>query len=580
MKKNGFIGSAAAFVLKRNWWLVALLLMAIAASMFLQLIPAFVIRRIVDENFAKGMLDGIWLLAAWYLAASAGANIVEFVKVILTTVLGQKILNRLRLLMAQRLSELPMKYFLNTPTGDVMSRLTTDIDAINTLFSTGIVGVVADLFKIGGLLVSLYVMAPQLLWLEFAVVPVVFMLARYFSGNIFRYQKQVRERVADIYAFIQEWLRGIRTVKAYSLERSGEAKFRVPLNNHLSAISAISFYDSWFPCVMQTFRALVIAFSLWLCAKNGTVFSLGLSVGTLVAAVDLVGRLFAPLEALATEFQTIQQARAGIARVREFADEPVEDREYLDQPLDENRGVEIACVSFAYGHVDVLADIDVNLRPGEKTVFIGRSGAGKTTLMNLVSGLYRPKGGTVRICGIDPYTLPPRRRRRLIGVVPQMPQIFDGTVKENITLGDDTITQLEIEAAVADVGLGGIIAQLPQGYDTSIGEGAVGLSIGEVQLLSLARAIVANPRLLLLDEPTSGMDTRTEQRVLKAIRMAGQGRTILSISHRLGGVIDADSVHLMAGGRIMESGSAKELEKHGGWYAMYRKIEAAGWDFA
>ncbi|MCL2834764.1 MAG: ABC transporter ATP-binding protein/permease [Treponema sp.] len=579
MKKNGFIGKASVYVLKKNWILAVLLLVMIIISMSLQLVPAFIIRRIIDENFSKGILKGVWLLAAWYLAAQAGTNVVEFLKVIITTVLGQKILNRLRMLMSQRLSELPMKYFTNTPVGDVMSRLTTDVDAINTIFSAGIIGVVTDMFKIGGLLVSLYIIAPQLVWLEAAVVPLVFLMSNYFRKNIFKFQKQVRARIADIYTFIQEWLRGIRTVKAYSLEKNGEAKFREPLNNHLSAISSIAFYDSWFPCVMQTLRAVVIAVSLWLAAKNGTVFSLALTAGSLAAIADLIGRLFAPIEALAQEFQTIQQAMAGIARVREFADVPVEERKHIDQPIDETRGLEITGLSFAYNNVSVLSNINVELKTGEKSVFIGRSGAGKTTLMNLTAGLYRPMEGTVRICGADPYTLPPRKRRRLLGVVPQMPQIFDGTVRENITLGDDTITQDEIEAAVDAVGLRETIAALPQGFDTVIGEGAAGLSSGEIQLLSLARAIAANPKVLLLDEPTSGLDSQTEQKVFAAIRSAGEGRTILSISHRLSGIIDADYVYLMANGKIVESGASDDLEQRNGWYAMYQKIENAGWDF-
>jgi len=579
-KKNGFIGSAAVFIIKRNWWLTVLLLAAITASMSLQLIPAFIIRQIIDQNFSKGIAAGVWMLALWYLAASAGANIVEFVKVIITTVLGQKILNRIRMLMSDRLSELPMKYFTNTPVGEVMSRFTTDVDAINTLFSSGIIEVITDLFKIGGLLVSLYIIAPGLIWLEIAIVPVIFFMSNFFRKRIFRFQKLVRACIADIYTFIQEWLHGIRTVKAYALRTKGEKKFLLPLNNHLAAISSISFYDSWFPCVMQTFRALVIASSLWYASKNGTVFSLALSAGSLAAIADLVGRIFAPIEALAQQFQTIQEAMAGIARVSEFAAEPLEDRQHIDQPMDESRGLEITGVSFAYQQKNVLTNINMKLEQGQKSVFIGRSGAGKTTLMNIVAGLYRPAEGTVRICGVDPYTLPSQKRRRLIGIVPQMPQIFDGTVRENITLGDDSITQAEIEAAIETVGLAGTIARLHDGYDTVIGEAAAGLSGGEVQLLSLARAIAANPRVLLLDEPTSGMDSQTEQRVFAAIRMAGEGRTIFSISHRLSGIIDADCVYLMVNGRIVESGKSDELAQKDGWYTMYQKIENAGWNFA
>ncbi|MDR0469680.1 MAG: ATP-binding cassette domain-containing protein, partial [Peptococcaceae bacterium] len=402
MKKNGFIRRATAYVLIHNWWLAALLFITIIISMSLQLVPAFIIRQIIDENFSKGIVQGVWLLAAWYLATQAGANVVEFLKVVITTVIGQKILNRLRMLMSQRLSELPMEYFTNTPVGDVMSRLTADVDAINTLFSAGIIGVVTDLFKVGGLLVSMYVIAPRLIWIELAVIPFVYLASDYFRKNIFKFEKRVRERIADIYAFIQEWLQGVGTVKAYSLEKSGEEKFREPLNNHLSAISSIAIYDSWFPCVMQILRAMAIAVSLWFAVDTGSVLPIALSAGSLAAIADLVGRLFAPIEALAQEYQTIQQAMAGIARVREFANEPIEDRKYIDQPIDDSRGLEISGVTFAYNRANVLNNIDVVLRPGEKSVFIGRSGAGKTTLMNIVAGLYRPAEGKVRICGVDP----------------------------------------------------------------------------------------------------------------------------------------------------------------------------------
>ncbi|MCL2140182.1 MAG: ABC transporter ATP-binding protein/permease [Dehalococcoidia bacterium] len=580
MKKERFINDAAVYVLKSNWWLAALLLLTIIASMAIQLIPAFIIRQIIDEHFAKGIVQGIWLLAIWYLAVQAGVNVVAFVKTVVTTVLGQKILNRIRMLMAQRLSKLPIQYFTNTPVGEIMSRLTTDVDAINTLFSSGIIGMATDLFKIVGLLVSLFIIAPQLIWLEITIVPLIFLISNYYRKNIFRFQKLVRSKVADIYSFIQEWLRGIHTVKAYSLEENGKQRFREPLESHFAAIGKISLYDSLFPCLMQTIRAVVIALALWFGAKNGTFLSLALSTGTLAAIADLVGRIFAPIEALAQEFQTIQQAMAGISRVNEFASEPIEDRVYIDQPIDKSQGLVIDGVTFSYGSVPVLHALHARLMPGEKAVFIGRSGAGKTTLMNIVAGLYRPKEGFVRICGVDPYTIPPRKRRRLLGIVPQMPQIFDGTVTENITLGDETISQEEVEAAVKAVGLGETINALPQGFATVIGEGAAGLSSGETQLLSLARAIVANPQILLLDEPTSGMDSKTEQRVFSAIRTAGTGRTIFSISHRLSGIIDADRVFVMAGGNIVKSGSSEELYENDDWYAMYQKTINAGWDLS
>lgn len=458
-----------------------------------------------------------------------------------------------------------------------MSRLTTDVDAINNLFSAGIINVFTNLFKIGGLLVSLYMMAPQLLWLEIVVIPIVYFASNFFRKRIFVFQKTVRLRISAIYTFIQEWISGIRTVKAYSAEKIGKRKFHGLLLDLLNTINKISAYDSWFPCVMQILRACVIVAALWLCAPNGTALSLGLTVGTLAAVIDLIGKLFSPIEALATEFQTIQQSMAGIARVNDFFTENVEVRQFKAQNPDES-GIVIDDLRFAYGDTPVLNNINLTIEKGEKAVFIGRSGAGKTTLMNLVSGIYAPLEGSVRVCGVDPFALPPEQRRRLIGIVPQMPQIFDGTIAENITLRDRTISQAQVEQAAKIVGIHELISQMPKAYETIIGEGAVGLSSGEIQLLSIARAIAANPKVLLLDEPTSGMDTQTEARIFAAIRATSEGRTIFSISHRLSGIIDADVIHIVAQNGIVESGAPEQLAKQNGWYAMYSRIDNAGWD--
>ena len=574
---SSMIISAVWQVLTANLLIVLLLLAAIFASVGAQLYPAFLMRRIIDENFAKGLTEGVWRLSWLYLLTVFATNLLQFTKVAFTTILGQKILMDMRARMAKRLSELSIAYFVRTPTGEIMSRLTTDVDAINNLFSAGIINVISDLFRVFGLLVSLYALAPHLIWLELIAIVMVFICSDFFRKEIFKWQRVVRLNIAAIYTFIQEWLTGIRTIKTYAIEPQGRSKFQGLLFDHLYSINAIARYDSWFPCVMQTLRAVFMATALWLCVPSGSPWSLGLSVGTLAAVSDLIGRLFAPIEALAQEFQTIQQSMAGIARINEFAAEPVEDRVLQDQEIDNSAGIEIEDLSFAYGERNVLQSVRLSIPKGEKAVIVGRSGAGKTTLMNLIAGLYHPGQGKISICGVDPFTLPPEKRRKLIGIVPQMPQIFDGTVAENIRLMDDNVSRDSVETAAKTVGMHETIMALSEGYETQIGEGATGLSSGEVQLLSLARAIVADPMVLLLDEPTSGMDAKTEQRVFAAIRAIGENRTIFSISHRLSGIIDADTIHLMAEGRVVESGTADELIARDGWYAMYQKMERAGW---
>ncbi len=572
----------AAFkqVLRDSWLLSIVLLLTVIAGMALQILPALLIRQIIDGHFSKGLFEGVWRLAGLYLAATVGAGAVEFIKVVVTTWLGQQVLLGVRGRMAERLSRLSMGYFSGTPVGEVMSRLTTDVDAVNTLFSAGLVGVVTDLLKVFGLAASLYILSSRLFLLALLSFPVIYLLSDYFRRHIYAMEKKVRVCVSDIYTFIQEWLGGILTVKAYGMEDTGKAKFRKPLSNHLDAINGISVYDSWFPCVMQTLRALMIAAAVFLGAVNGTALSLGLTVGTLAAVADLFGRLFAPIEALATQFQTIQQAMAGIGRIQEFARQPVEERAETPQTPDFHQGIDIKGVQFAYGSHTVLHHLDLSLAAGEKAVIVGRSGAGKTTLMNIVAGLYAPDQGHVRICGVDPYTLPASDRRKLLGVVTQMPQIFNGTVRDNITLRDDTIPLENVIRAARTVGLDKTIEALRHGYDTLLGEGEAGLSGGEVQLLSLARAIVMDPQVLLMDEPTSGIDASTEAAVFAAIRQVSQGRTILSISHRLSGVIDADRVHILARARIVESGTSDELAGRDGWYAVYKRMEDAGWQLS
>lgn len=576
MRKPNEVFRSAGDTLKKNIPLVLLLSASVAGTILLQLVPAFLLQRIIDENFKNSLFTGLWKLALFYGLATSGVHFLSCLKVAFTCILGNRILMGIRSRMEKRLSLFGYNYYVYTPTGDIMSRLTTDVDTMGTLFSAGIIDIVTDLFKVVGLLISLYVLAPQLIVVELVMVPSVFFLANAFRKRILVLQKAIRKRVAALYTFIQEWFSGIEAVKAYSAEETGRRHFGALLDELLGATLRVSKYDSTFPCVMQVLRALFIAIALFFSAKNGTVLSLGLTVGTLAAVADLIGKLFDPIIALAQEFQTLQESMAGLSRIKDFFNEPPEQRPSVPQTTDHS-GIVLDKLSFSYGDFHVLNGIDLTVRANEKAVFIGRSGAGKTTLMNLVSGLYKPESGTVRVLGVDPFTLPPADRRRLIGIVPQDPAVFDGTVLENITLNDPTVTREMAESAAKLVGLHERILEMPNGYDTVIGEGAAGMSAGETQLMSIARAVAANPKVLLLDEPTSGMDAKTEALIFEAIRRSSVNRTILSVSHRLSGILDAETVHIVQGGAIVESGSPAELAQRDGWYRMYSRMEHAGW---
>ena len=342
-----------------------------------------------------------------------------------------------------------------------------------------------------------------------------------------------------------------------------------------------SVYVSWFPCVTQTIRSVFISAALVIGASNNRLpLALGLSLGTLAAVADLMIRLFTPIQAISGEIQTIQRALAGVQRVENFFSQDIQVNgasEHVSEDLPEGVDVVVDDIWFSYGDSEVLTGANLVLPAGTKAAIAGRTGSGKTTLMNLVAGLYSVNRGNVSVGGVDPFSLPAEERRRLMGIVPQTVHVFNSIVHDNVSLRDPSISREQVEMALETVGLLDVVNNLPEGADTFIGEGSQQLSFGQTQLLSLARAIVTDPPLLLLDELTSGLDALTEKKVLSAIRGVSEGRSILTISHRLSGIIDAETVHIMDRGKIVESGSPGELVKRDGWYSIYKNIEDRGW---
>jgi ATP-binding cassette subfamily B protein len=578
---NGFLAQALTETVKKNYPYAVLLILAIAAGAVISAWPSLVLKQIVDGPLASGG-QGLWQYAFQYLGAILLLGLSDLVREYGSMVFGQRMLLNIRSKMLDRLRLLPMSYYLEVPAGETISRFTADIDAVNTLFTSGIISAVADLLKIIGLIVALFSLSPTLGYIALGALPIIYLLADYFRKNIYRKQLVVRKRVSDINTGIQEIFSGMKVIKVFGRERFFAGRFEPLLENHRIAMNANSIYDAWFPCITQTLRASVIAIAIFIGASNNmTSISLGLSLGTLAAAADLFIRLFDPIETAATGIQTIQQAMAGLNRIKAFFNQEIETAEKTDAfeagKVDDITVV-IENVRFAYQNgKDVLNGASMAIPTGAKAAIAGRTGSGKTTLMNLIAGLYPPKSGRITVGGVDPYLLPPSARRRLLGIVPQTVILFDGTIYENVTLRDDSITREQAEQALKTVGLYDIIQRLPDGLDTVIGEGKQKLSFGQTQLLSLARAIVTDPPLLLLDELTSGLDAVTERQVLSAIRNISTSKTIITISHRLSGIIDADIVHIIERGRIMESGAPQALAQKEGWYSRYKRLEDRNW---
>ncbi|MDP2857679.1 MAG: ABC transporter ATP-binding protein, partial [Bacillota bacterium] len=400
----------------------------------------------------------------------------------------------------------------------------------------------------------------------------------YFRRNIRSAERETRRAVGLINAHYQESLSGIRVIHAFGQETNSLKNLEKQTERFLVAINRSGLYASYFGPLMDFLKGVASVGVVWAVAR-AMGLSQAISAGVLVAFLHLVSRLFTPLTALSDEYQAIQRALAGTERINELLAMPMELRPDLNS-LTRRVSGHTVIRGLEAGYVagrPVLRDINLDVPPGQRIAIVGRTGAGKTSLLNLLAGVYAPWKGTITIDGIDPRSLRPEDRRRLLGVVPQAIHIFEGSIRENITLGDATIGDDEVQHVAQIVGLHELIISLPDGYDTQIGSGGANLSHGQEQLLSLARALVCQPAVLLLDEPTSGLDTETERCLFAAIREESRQRTTITVSHRLSGVMDAERVIVMARGSIVQDGSPEQLANEDGWYAMMTALETLGW---
>ncbi len=571
----------------RLWKMFALVFLISIASMVLAFLPPLLLRQIIDNYLRAGILAGLWRIAILYLVAYFLSSCLEFLQTFLTTYIGQHMLYDMRLRLVTHLSKLSIQFYNKTPAGDLISRITSDVDAIDKLFSAGLINAFTHLFEVFGVLAAMYVISPILSLVSLAVVPIIYWITSYFRRNMYQAQMLIRKSVSRINVYLQEIFSGMRIIKSFGQEDLYIERFQDPLENSLNVSHQAAFYVSAFPCVLQIVRAMIIALVIWLGARTSIGDTLAISVGSLAAMVDLLGRLLSPIESLSNQMQIIQQAIAGLERVAELLSVEPEEKgamETIAAQINKNNdlpSIELHDVRFGYDHGnEVLQGISMTIPKGQKIALVGRTGAGKTTIMNLIAGLYAPWQGRIAIKGINPHDLDPNDRRKLIGIVPQQVVVFEGSIKDNITLNSDDIALDDVIAAAQMVGLDAYIQKLPDGYDTILGALGVNLSFGQSQLLSIARAIVCNPPVLLLDEPTSQMDTITEEIVFNALRQASVDRTILTISHRLSGIIDADKVFIIANGEIVQSGRPDELASERGWYQVFKQLEDLGWQMS
>ena len=527
--KNG-VAAALRTAAMAHCFLTVGVILCVAASVAASLLPPLLLARCID-SLTAGLPLTIWAVLA-YFASLALEGVLSSAQESLLVVFGQKMTHALRSEMSHKLTRLPAATLVDQNPGEVAARFSGDVDTVEALFTSGVISMVADACRIISIMVVIFVKNPGLALILLLVLPLFAVFTRRVQKRMLAAQLDNRRAVAAVSGQVPETLHNIRTIRALGMEAYMERRYDQRIADSYSAMERTNFYDAIYSPAVLTLNAVVVGIVMLLSASgNGTALALfGMSVGTSVAIINYISRIFAPIESLGMEIQTIQSAMAGVKRIDAFLAQP--ERTIPMKRTKAARGdVELAHVTFGYGEKHVLNDFSMTVKQGEQVTLVGRTGAGKSTVFKLLLGLYPPESGTVTIGGVNVADITDRERRTCISCVEQHFARVPGTVLDQITLGDPQITEEMARNAAKLAGIDAAIAAMPGGYDTVCSEGM--FSQGEWQLLSIARAAAADPAVLLLDEITANLDAETEARVLEALRRASEGRTVLSVSHRI-----------------------------------------------
>lgn len=503
--------------------------LCVAASVAASLLPPLLLARVIDRLTAGLPLS--FLAVLLYFGSLALEGVLTSAQESLLVLFGQRMTHALRSEMSRKLSRLPAGTLVDQNPGEVAARFSGDVDTVDALFTSGIISMAADACRIVSIMGVIAVKNTGLALILLLVLPLFAVFTRYVQKRMLAAQLDNRRAVAAVSGQVPETLHNIRTIRALGLEDYMERRYDRCIGDSYAAMERTNFYDAVYSPVVLLNAAVVGIVMLLSASGNAQLLTLfGMSVGTSVAVINYISRIFAPIESLGMEIQTIQSAMAGVRRIDAFLGQS--ERTIPPARREAARGdVEFAHVTFGYGERHVLKDFSMTVKQGEQVTLVGRTGAGKSTVFKLLLGLYQPETGTVTIGGVKVGDITDRERRTCIGCVEQHFSRVPGTVLEQITLGDPRITGEMARAAAALAGIDAAIRALPEGYDTVCTEGI--FSQGEWQLLSIARAAAADPAVLLLDEITANLDAETEARVLEALRRASAGRTVLSVSHRV-----------------------------------------------
>ena len=565
-----------------GWTVVAIIGLSVV-----QLAPPYLTKVAIDAHITTGELDGLDTLAFLFLGVLVLSYVLEYVQTYTLQVTGQRIIFDLRMRIQEHLQRLDVAFYDRNPVGRLMTRVTTDVDALNDLFASGVVSAFRDIFMLGGIAIVLVVMDWRLAIVALSVLPLIALLTQWFRRNARHSYRQVRGWIARINAFLQENITGMATVQLFRREALHFDRFDAINQGHRDAnIASIFYYAVFYPAI-EVLGALAIAAIVWF--GGGWTLQGTLELGSLVAFVLYSQRFFRPISDLSEKFNLLQAAMAAAERIFALLDTPVSIESPTSRtPSDCHHGlpagpghIRFEHVWFAYRDDEyVLEDVTFDVAPGQRVGVVGATGAGKTTLINLLMRFYDVNRGRITIDGVDIRERSLTALRSRFGLVLQDGYLFSGTVADNIRLGSDAISDAAVRRAAAAVHADRFIASLPDGFDSPVAERGATFSVGQRQLLSFARALAHQPSVLVLDEATSSIDTDTEQLIQDALRVLMSGRTTIAIAHRLSTVQDMDAILVFHKGRLRETGSHQELLAQRGLYftlyqLQYRDQEAA-----
>jgi ATP-binding cassette subfamily B protein len=573
---------------------VAIALMAIIGASVLQLAQPWLMKVVIDRYIATGNVDGLNRIALAFLAILLASFALEYVQTWTLQITGQRIMFDMRMQIYGHLQRLDLQFYDKNPVGRLMTRVTSDVDVLNDMFTAGVVSVFGDIFTLAGIMIVLVVMDWRLALIAFSVLPLIVLVTQWFRRNVRELYRIVRVRIARINAFLQEHITGMATVQLFRREPRTFAKFDEINRAHRDAnVDSIFYYAVFYP-VIEIIGALASALIIWF--GGGWTLQGTLTVGSLVAFLLYSQRFFRPISDMSEKFNVLQAAMASSERIFKLLDTPVSiagasgqgpgtsrgpgtspapSRELLppgSRPLPPEGHIIFEHVWFAYNGEDyVLRDVSFEVRPGQRVGIVGATGAGKSTLINLLLRFYDVSKGRILIDGVDIRQMRLEELRGLFSLVLQDVHLFSGTIADNIRLGNSSITDEQAVAAASAVHADGFINALANGYASAVAERGATLSVGQKQLLSFARALAFDPRILVLDEATSSVDTETEMLIRDALHVLMSGRTTIAIAHRLSTIQDMDQILVLHKGELRETGSHQDLlGRRGLYYKLYQ----------